>query len=205
VAETKPCQIAASATAPKHANIFKRQCGVIVRDIVPITTQEWHQPKKAGTEEVTFVQDHVKDLLWDLLMVNFILPPEQDPENPVIAKLVKAFALKKMGQQFKDWKKRLNLKYVQKNKTPDFKGPTEKIKDQWADFVKYKTSEKAKARSAINKKNAALKTHHHGLGSRGYRGIEDLVEKEEAELDLKGVEPETKKTGPNGQSFGSTE
>ena len=30
----------------KHANIFKRQCGVIVRDNILITIQEWHKPKK---------------------------------------------------------------------------------------------------------------------------------------------------------------
>ena len=37
--------------------------------------------------------------------------------------------MKKMATQFKDYKKRLNLDYVQKNKTPDFIGATEKLKD----------------------------------------------------------------------------
>ena len=65
----------------KHANIFRRQCGVIVRDNVLITIQEWHQPKKEGSEEVSYVDNQTKDLLWDLLMVNFTLPPEEDPEK----------------------------------------------------------------------------------------------------------------------------
>ena len=175
----------------KHATIFVRQCGVVVRDNVPITIQEWHKPKKEGSEQVTYVEDHTKDLLWDLLMVNFTLPPGVDPENPVIAKKVKEWALKKMGTQFKDWKKRLNLKYVQNNLTPNFKGATEKIKDQWANFVKYKTSEPAKKRSAINMINAAKKTHHHCMGSAGYKGVIPVMEKEEADLLDKEVEPET--------------
>src|SRR4051812_46840623 len=103
----------------KHANIFKGKCGGIGRDNFPITIEEWHKPKKEGSEQVTYVEQHTKDLLWDLLMVNFTLPPELDPENPLIAKRVKAWALKKMSTQFEDWKKRLNLKYVQKDLTPD--------------------------------------------------------------------------------------
>ena len=42
---------------------------------------------------------------------------------------VKEFALKKMAEQFKNHKKRLFRDYVQKNKTPDFTGAHEKIKD----------------------------------------------------------------------------
>src|SRR3954463_2949823 len=81
--------------------------------------------KKKGSEGVTFVSTTTKDLLWDLLMVNFTLLPEVDKDNPIIANKVKEYALKKMERQFKDWKKILNLKFVQKNLTPDFKGATE--------------------------------------------------------------------------------
>jgi hypothetical protein len=31
----------------EHATIFLNQCGVIVRDTIPITVQEWNEPKKA--------------------------------------------------------------------------------------------------------------------------------------------------------------
>jgi hypothetical protein len=31
----------------KHATKFVNQCGVIVRDTIPIIVQEWHEPKKA--------------------------------------------------------------------------------------------------------------------------------------------------------------
>jgi hypothetical protein len=100
--------------------------------------------------------------------------------------------LKKLATQFKDYKKRLNLDYIQKNKTPDFTGATEKLKDQWADFVKYRTSETAKKRSAINKINAAKKTYHHCMMSAGYKGVIPRMEKEENDLVDKDVEPETK-------------
>src|SRR4051812_30569693 len=137
---------------------------------------------KKGSEGVTFVSTTTKDLLWDLLMVNFTLPPEVDKDNPIIAKKFKEYALKKMGRQFKGWKKRLNLKFFQKNLTPDFKGATEKIEDHWDDFVKYKTSEKAKKRSEINKRNAAKKTNHHCMGSAGYKGVIPIMKKQEADL-----------------------
>jgi hypothetical protein len=116
----------------KHANIFRRQCGVIVRDNVPITIQEWHKTKVDG---VSYVDDQTKEMLWTKLMVNFTLPPEVDPEDNAIEKKVKAWTLKKMAIQFKDFKKRLNLDYVEKGLTPDFKGATEKIKNHWDEFV----------------------------------------------------------------------
>ena len=46
-----------------------------------------------------------------------------------------------MAELFKIWKKRLVAEFVKKDKTPDFdQGTYVKIKDQWADFVKYKNS-----------------------------------------------------------------
>ena len=35
-------------------------------------------------------------------MTNFSLPPEEDPNNPVIERKVKALALKKMAELFKN-------------------------------------------------------------------------------------------------------
>src|SRR4051812_47914412 len=78
--------------------------------------------------------------------------------------------MNKMGQCFINWKKRLHLDYVVKEKTPDFKKiQFEKIKPFWAEFVNYKTSEKAKKMSATNKLNAANKKYHHTMGQGGYR------------------------------------
>ena len=94
-------------------------------------------------------------------MHNFTLPePEvdSDEEDPneedlqrkkdMIEKKVNKWALSKMAQQFCNWKKRLNNKFVKKDKTPDFdKGMYSKIKDFWPEFVKYKKSEDALAKS----------------------------------------------------------
>ena len=46
-----------------------------------------------------------------------------------------------MAQQFNNWKKRLHLDFIKKDKTPDFTRAYEKIKPFWAEFVEYKKSE----------------------------------------------------------------
>jgi hypothetical protein len=60
-----------------HANNFTRQYGVLVRDNIPITIQEW---KKTKTESVSYVHRRFKNMLWKKLMVYFTLPavPEVD-------------------------------------------------------------------------------------------------------------------------------
>ena len=57
----------------RHAKIFTRQCGVIVRDNVPITTQEWHQPKQARSG-VTYVDGRTKEMLWTKLAIRGFHP-----------------------------------------------------------------------------------------------------------------------------------
>ena len=101
-------------------------------------------------------------------MTNFSLPPEEELNNPVIEPKVKAYALKKMAELFRKWKKELNTKFVDKEKTPEYIGRYEKIRDHWPAFVAYKKSEKGKKRSEKNKKNAAKKKYHHHTGSGGY-------------------------------------
>ena len=49
----------------------------------------------------------------------------------------------------------VEIAYVNKNKTLEFTGRFEKIRDHWPAFVAYKTLEKSKKMSATNKKNAA--------------------------------------------------
>ena len=52
--------------------------------------------------EVSYVQDRQKGDLWTSLMTTFSLPPEEDPNNPVIEPMVKAFALNKMVDLFRN-------------------------------------------------------------------------------------------------------
>ena len=60
--------------APKKiADKFIRQCGVLVKDQLPISLQEWREPAKPRPN-LTFVDDRQKSMLWDTLMEHFTLP-----------------------------------------------------------------------------------------------------------------------------------
>jgi hypothetical protein len=85
---------------------FAAQCGVLVRDFIPISIHQWNKPKSEDPE-VSFVTDRQKDELWNTLKANFILPPEEDQEKPVIEPLIKTHALKKMAELFRRWKNHL--------------------------------------------------------------------------------------------------
>ena len=138
--------------APKKiADKFVRQCGVLVKDQLPISLQEWREPAKPRPG-VTFVDDRQKSLLWDTLMEHFTLP---DHFTEADVQKVKDAALRKMAVAFKNHKNREWDKYVKGGrKTPVFEGTLEKQSAHWDDFVKFKDSELAKERSRINKKNA---------------------------------------------------
>ena len=179
----------------KHATKFVNQCGVIVRDNIPITIQEWNKPKKAG-DGVSYVDDRSKDDLWEKLMAHFNLPPDYNEIDadgtPIPGGLerrlrVKEFALKKMAEAFRNYKKTLYVKYVAKKKTPVFEGLLEKLREQWPEFVAYKESEKAKERSEKSKENAKKKQYHHVMGPGGYKNARPKWEAMEAELRAKGI------------------
>ena len=81
-------------------NAFASQCGVLVRDRIPISIHQWYKPKNEDPE-VSYVNDMQKDDLWTELKANFTLPLEEDPEKPAIEQLIKSFALKKMAGLFR--------------------------------------------------------------------------------------------------------
>ena len=96
---------------------FRAQCGVLVRDKIPISIQQWLKPKKEDPEVPTsYVSDMQKEDLWTLLKANFTLPPEEDPEKPVKEQLIKSHALKKMADLFRRWKNELKT-FVDKEDT----------------------------------------------------------------------------------------
>ena len=78
-------------------NTFVAQCGVLVRDKISISIQQWFKPATEDLE-VSYVNDMQKNDLWTELKSNFTLPPEDNPENPVKEQLIKSFALKKIGR-----------------------------------------------------------------------------------------------------------
>ena len=124
-------------------------------------------------------------------MTNFTLPPEEDENNPVIERKVKAWTLSKMAQQFRNWKNKLN-KYVKDKETPDFEDPEyAKIRVHWPEFVAYKTSAVAKKRSEVNTANAKKKEYHQVTGSGGYMAQRPKWEKAEKDLLDKGIRTET--------------
>ena len=170
-------------------NTFSAQCGVLVRDKIPISIQQWYKPKEEDPE-VSYVNDMQKGDLWTELKANFTLPPEEDPEKPVKEQLIKSRALKKMANLFRRWRKELN-QFVKNKKTPEFIRKYEKTKDHWPTFVAHKTSEKSKKMSATNKQNAAKKKLHHRTGSGGYLKARPKWSKQENGLLEKGIEPET--------------
>ncbi|KAK1595149.1 hypothetical protein QYE76_017475 [Lolium multiflorum] len=169
---------------------FINQCGVVVRDSVPITVQESHEPVKARVGS-SFVSKRKKKECWRTLMEHFVLPPEynkkdefgnDDPEGRKRRRLVKEFALQKMATAFRTYKKNLAAQYVEKGKTPDFSGQYEKLKDDWPEFVRQKKSEEFKAISDKNKANAAKKQYNHIMGPGGYRLSEPKWQKMEDDL-----------------------
>jgi hypothetical protein len=124
-------------------------------------------------------------------MKNFTLPPEEDENNPVIERKVKAWTLSKMAKQFRKWNNRLN-KFVKDKKTPDFEDPEyAKIRVHWPEFVAYKTSAEAKKRSEVNTVNANKKEYYQVTGLGGYMAQRLKWEKSEKDLRYKGIRPET--------------
>ena len=176
---------------------FIQQCGVVVRDYVPIIFREWKPIK--GTPDSYVVGPVAKESLWKRLMKNFILPEpevasdeeEEEPDDDELKRRrdqieakVKHFTEKKMAQAFCNWKKRLSDKFIKKEETPDWELKIYmKLKDDWPAFKAYKESEEAKARSAKNAENAKKKKYNHTMGPGGYaEGKRKLTNLEEEYL-----------------------
>ena len=132
-----------------NARSFVNQCGVIVRDNVPISIQEWNEPKKV--DGVSYVSDRFKDALWDKLSSYFTLPVFEDEQETEAMRLrVKHFALRKMATQFNKFKNRLWADYLEAGeKDPtEWHGPLEKQWVHWPELLDMKKSEVFKQRSA---------------------------------------------------------
>src|SRR6266511_2470425 len=80
----------------KNAGNFVHQCGVLVKDQIPISIQEWKKPAKERPD-LTFVYQRAKDLLWESLMTHFTLPDHftdadvEKVKNTALRKMVIAF------------------------------------------------------------------------------------------------------------------
>ena len=96
----------------KNAGKFIRQCGVLVKDQIPISIQEWKKPAKEHPD-LTFVDQRAKDGLWESLMSHFTLP---DHFTDADVDKVKNSALRKMAIAFNNHKKNIWAAYVRAGK-----------------------------------------------------------------------------------------
>jgi hypothetical protein len=89
----------------KAADTFKKQCGVLVTDHVPISVREWN--KRKGADDSEYVAERYKESLWNDLMAHFNLPECEDEAAAIkLRATVKQWSLKKMGELFRVWKKK---------------------------------------------------------------------------------------------------
>jgi hypothetical protein len=63
------------------------------------------------------------------------------------------------------------------------------LRDDWPEFVRYKTSEECEERMRRNQHNARQKVYHHKMGSGGYRSAIPKWQRMEADLLAKGIHP----------------
>ena len=174
---------------------YINQCGVSVRDLVPITFQEWNKPKDL-TKALTYVDDHTKELLWERILTKVTLPPDVENNKRWKDKFME-WTFKKMAEQFRTFKKNLWSSYLEEKEkdpdyTPEFTGAQVKLKAQWPIFKRQRESDAAVARSNQNKLNAAKKIYHHTLGAGGYKAAVPKWEAFEARLLDNGIRPQTK-------------
>ncbi|KAK1692045.1 hypothetical protein QYE76_008742 [Lolium multiflorum] len=172
---------------------FKNQCGVLVRDHLPITIREWNKTKNVSEDQVA---DRYKNTIFDDLMSHFSLPNlGSDSENAKQRALVKKWALKKMGELFRAYKNWLWKAYKAEKKPPVFENYLAKQEHNWEEFVRYKESEEAVNLSTKNKNNASEKKCHHHTGRGGYEVAMPKWDAQEDELKLNGITPEPLREG----------
>ena len=174
----------------KNANAFIRQCGVIVRDNIPINCREWKKPKK--DQSATFVSDRLKEVCWKKLISFFTLPKyATEEETKEKNESVKRFALSKMASQFNKFKNNLYRDYLKNGEPKVWNGPMVKQREYWPEFLQMKKSALFLKRSQINTVNAGKKKKHHGMGTGGYRSkTPGWIELEEKMM-AAGIMPET--------------
>ena len=101
-------EVAANCRPEKPEGIYTKyvsQCGIVVRDMVPIIVAEWNQPKKKNIG-ATYLEQRIKDVLFDSMLESFSLPADL-PQRRIDK--VKEWTLSKMAQQFKNIRRSLQV------------------------------------------------------------------------------------------------
>ena len=135
------------------------------------------------------MSDICKRELLKSVFHNFALPTGLgDAEK----KKVFQWTLKKMAEQFMNYKKRLYHQFIKIKKNPNFEDVQyRRIRDQWQEFKDYKESEEAMEKSAKNKLNADKKQYFQRLGPGGYKTAIPKWQERDAKLIAAGVTPST--------------
>lgn len=165
------------------ARNYVHHSGWVVRDNIPINIVNWHRRREHGDDELPFLPDAQKDMLWKTMLETFMILEEHQAK-------VREWTLKRMAEQFQDFKGDLYKKYILKGLTPNFDN-FPKLTDHWNEFVAYKTGVVGQAKMTKNKANAAKKKYHHHLGSGGYSTAMPKWEEMEAGLMERGIVPAT--------------
>ena len=182
-------EVGEPAEPSEFVNMFRRACGCLARDYVPITIRAW--TGKRGDR--TVVPDSLKGMLWAKMLETFQFPPGSE-------ELVRKLALFTMCHAWKNFKTKLNKNYVKKNLTPDF-DDYPKLKPFWDDFVEYKKSEEALHMSERNKANSEKNVYPHRLGTGGYRKKIPEWDRREEELVRRDVLPETNNMSQRSRNY----
>ncbi|XP_035823516.1 uncharacterized protein [Zea mays] len=117
----------------------------------------------------------VKSNLWEDVSKKFVMPRDETHTLNV-----KKVALKSMSHAWKDFKWKLNINYVKKDKTP-FEDYPELKKEWWPDFVEWVTSDEYIALGEKGKQSQSMNKFRQKLGRRSYTVQKRKWAKEDAQ------------------------
>ncbi|KAJ1257238.1 hypothetical protein BS78_K155300 [Paspalum vaginatum] len=148
----------------KHVNQFSSYCGHLARMRVDIRIKNWRKVPKV-----------LKTNLWEDLSAKFIMPKDEKSKLNV-----KRVALKSMNHAWKDFKWKLNINYVKKEKSPFQDYPLLK-EEWWPGFVEWVTSDEYNALGEKGKKSQSMNKYRPKLGRRSYMVQKKRWAKEDAQ------------------------
>jgi hypothetical protein len=156
---------------------YKSAIGMVAKENVPIRYRNWNAKDKTWA-----VPDSIKEICWGKLKEKFIFPEDSEA-------LARRRALFLMGNSFGYFKFTLN-KHVKNETDPDWKNiPNQRPFRK--EFIMYKMSEEARARSAMNSQKSRKNDKPHKTHSCGYIRKIPEWEKQAEQLVQSGVTLQT--------------
>jgi hypothetical protein len=151
---------------------YRTQIGCIILETVTINTRNLRDLGNA----------HLVKLLLQKLHERYEFPPEYENLNLKDNK-VNQLALTKMSMALASWRTRVKKQIDTKESWKEIKKHVPLLEhDDYVLFKEELETDTFKALSALGKKMYEQNLGHHRLGSGGYRGIQEVLDKEDAEL-----------------------